>query len=181
MTEVSFYLELNWTGTGRDGAGEIQTDDLALEFSGPKWMGGRGAGTNPEELLVCAVSSCYTATLFSELRRAGLPVGSLAVGARGTVTGVPRHARFARIVVRPTIFGGDVARQGEYEAAAHVAHHRCFIGRTLAPDVAYQVGSVRVQEGAAPSTPRDRSLPAPEHRSLGGEPADQGFPIGRVA
>jgi organic hydroperoxide reductase OsmC/OhrA len=32
-------------------------------------MGGRGAGANPEKMFVCAVSSCYTATLFAVLRR----------------------------------------------------------------------------------------------------------------
>ena len=99
-------------------------------------MGGRGVGTNPEELLVCAVSSCFTATLFGVLRRAQLPVDSLAVAASGTVTGFPGHARFARIVVSPTILGGDVERHAEYETAAEIAHDRCFIGRTLAPEVA---------------------------------------------
>jgi osmotically inducible protein OsmC len=122
---------------------------VALELSGPKSMGGRGVGTNPEELLVCAVSSCYTATLFAVLRRARLPVDSLAVGASGTVTGFPGNTRFARIVVSPTILGGDVARREEYETAAGIAHDRCFIGHALAPEVVYEVGSTRVHEDAA--------------------------------
>jgi peroxiredoxin-like protein len=145
MDDLSFDVELRWSGTGREGGGEIQTDDLALELSAPESMGGRGVGTNPEELLVCAVSSCYTATLFGVLRRARLPVDSLAVSANGTVTGFPSHARFALIVVSPTILGGDAARQGEYETAAGVAHDRCFIGHILAPEVAYEVGVVKVR------------------------------------
>jgi peroxiredoxin-like protein len=108
-------------------------------------MGRRGVGTNPEELLVSAVSSCYIATLFGVLRRSRLPVDSLAVIASGTVTGFPGHTRFARIVVSPKILGADVARQPEYEAAATTAHDRCFIGRTLAPEVAYEVGPVKLQ------------------------------------
>src|SRR5689334_983706 len=83
---------------------------------------GRGVGTNPEELLVSAVSSCYTATLFGVLNRAKLPVDSLVVKASGTVTGLPGRARFAGIVVTPTILGGDLVRQREYEAAARGAH-----------------------------------------------------------
>ena len=145
MRDLSFDVELTWSGTGRQGAGKIQHDEVALELSGPESMGGRGVGTNPEELLVCAVSSCYTATLFAVLRRAQLPVESLTVSASGTVTGFPADTRFARIVVTPTIIGGDVARQPEYEAAASLAHDRCFIGHTLAPEVAYEVGSVNVQ------------------------------------
>ncbi len=148
MNDLRFDVELRWSETGGKGVGEIQTDDLDLELSGPKSMGGRGVGTNPEELLVCAVSSCYTATLFGVLRRAKLPVDSLAVGASGTVTGFPGHARFARIVVSPTILGGNVERREEYETAAGIAHDRCFIGHALAPDVAYEVGSVAVHENA---------------------------------
>jgi peroxiredoxin-like protein len=158
--DLSFGVEVTWSGTGRAGAGELQTDDLVLELSAPESMGGRGVGTNPEELLVCAVSSCFTATLFAALRRTQLPVDSLGVGAIGTVTGFPGRARFARIVVSPTVIGGDVARQTAYEAAAAAAHERCFIGRSLDPEVAYEVGSVRVQ-GGAPATASVQAAPAP--------------------
>ena len=149
MSDLSFDVNLRWTEIGGKGVGEIQTDDLSLELSGPKSMGGRGVGTNPEELLVSAVSSCYIATLFGVLRRRRLPVDSLDISANGTVTGFPGHARFARILVSPTILGADVARQPEYEAAATIAHDRCFIGRALAPEVAYEVGPVKVQADPA--------------------------------
>jgi peroxiredoxin-like protein len=149
MSDLKFDVNLRWTEIGGKGVGEIQTDDLALELSGPESMGGRGIGTNPEELLVSAVSSCYIATLFGVLRRRRLPVDSLDVSATGTVTGFPGRARFARILVSPTILGADVARLPEYEAATTIAHDRCFIGRALAPDVAYEVGPVKVQADPA--------------------------------
>jgi peroxiredoxin-like protein len=157
MKDLSFDVELRWAQIGRTGVGEIQADGLALELSGPKSMGGRGVGTNPEELLVCAVSSCYIATLFAVLRRAKLPADSLAVSASGKVTGFPTDTRFAGVVVRPTILGGDVARQAEYEAAATKARDHCFIGHALAPGVSYEVGAVKVREHA--SLPPDDSQP----------------------
>jgi peroxiredoxin-like protein len=145
MNDLSFDAELRWAQTGRTGIGEIQAEGLALELSGPKSMGGRGVGTNPEELLLCAVSSCYIATLFAVLRRAELPADSLAVSATGTVTGFPLHTRFAGVKVNPTILGGAADRQAEYEAAAARARDRCFIGHALAPDVSYEVGAVQVR------------------------------------
>jgi peroxiredoxin-like protein len=181
MSDLSFNAELMWTGTGREGAGEIQTDGLALELSGPESMGGRGVGANPEELLVCAVSSCFTATLFGVLRRAELPVDSLAVGAEGTVTGFPGHARFARIVVSPTVLGGDVERHSEYEEAADTAHYRCLIGRTLGPEVLYQVGSVRVQDDAARAATPDQALPPPERQRPLSDDVDERSPAWRAA
>ena len=144
MRDLSFDVELTWSGAGHEGAGRIQSDDVALDLSGPESMGFRGVGTNPEELLVGAVSSCYTATLFAALRRALLPVESLTVRASGTVTGFPAATRFTRIVVTPTVIGGDVGCRPGYEAAASLAHDRCLIGHTLAPEVAYEVGSVHV-------------------------------------
>jgi peroxiredoxin-like protein len=152
MNDLSFDAELRWAQTGRTGIGEIQAEGLALELSGPKSMGGRGVGTNPEELLLCAVSSCYIATLFAVLRRAELPADSLAVSATGTVTGFPLHTRFARVEVSPTILGGDADRQPEYEAAASRARDRCFIGHALAPDVSYEVGAVQVRAVAEVSS-----------------------------
>jgi peroxiredoxin-like protein len=148
MKDLRFDIDLRWSGSGRDGVGEIRADNVSIDLSAPESMGGRGVGTNPEELLVSAVSSCYTATLFGVLRRARLPVASLAVDASGGVTGFPGKARFDRLAVSPTILGGDPSRQDEYEAAAVLAHDRCLIGNTLAPDVTYEVSSVRVQEEA---------------------------------
>jgi peroxiredoxin-like protein len=149
MDELSFDVELRWAQIGRTGVGEIQADGLALELSGPKSMGGRGVGTNPEELLVCAVSSCYIATLSAVLHRAKLPAESLAVSASGKLTGFPTVARFAGVGVRPPILGADVARQPEYEAAAGKARDRCLIGHALAPEVSYEVGAVELCEQAS--------------------------------
>lgn len=173
MNDLSFAVDLRWSGIGREGAGEIQADDLTFELSAPGSMGGRGVGTNPEELLVCAVSSCYTATLFAVLVRTELPVSSLAISANGTVTGFPRRPRFARLKVTPTILGGDVTRQAEYEAAAALAHDRCVIGGALAPEVTYEVGSVDIREEVALTPPPERSenIQITHHDDLEREPA----------
>ena len=144
MHELAFEAELEWSGSGREGTGRIVTDDLVLEYSTPKSMGGKGEGTNPEELLVCAVASCYSATLLGLLHRANLPATAVRIAAAGAVTGYPAQARFERLTVSPTIVGGDPDRRREYEQAAETAHERCFIGRTIAGNVAYKVGQVAV-------------------------------------
>jgi peroxiredoxin-like protein len=150
MNELDFGVELRWTGTGGDGIGELRGEDAALDISVPEAMGGRGVGTNPEELLVSAVSSCFSATLFAVLRRAGLPADSIAVQAHGVVAGFPRESRFDRLVVSPTVLGGDSSRQDEYERAAVRAHDRCLVGNALSPEVAYEVGAVRVRGELTP-------------------------------
>jgi peroxiredoxin-like protein len=176
MSDLTFGIELRWSGTGSDGIGEIQADDLTIDLSVPKSMGGRGTGTGPEELLVCAVSSCYTATLFGVLRRAGLPVDSLAVGASGVVAGFPGRARFDRLAVSPTILGGDRSRQAEYETAAVIAHDRCLVGRALAPEVAYEVSRVQVRREVALAPAGRRAAPANGDKPATHNVADERVP-----
>jgi osmotically inducible protein OsmC len=143
-SELPFDVVLEWSGAGGEGMGRISTDDLEIEYSVPASMGGRGVGSNPEELLVCAVGACYSATLYGLLRRAGLPASAVRVAAAGTVSGYPAQARFARLTVSPTIVDGATARLAEYEEVAEAAHRRCFIGRTIAGNVDYELGTVSV-------------------------------------
>jgi peroxiredoxin-like protein len=145
MSSLSFDVELSWTANEEGGIGEIRTDNQVLDVSAPEAMGGRGVGTNPEELLVSAVSSCYTATLFAVLQKARLPVDSLKVAAKGTVCDFPRRPRFEGLIVSPTIEGGIPQRRAEYETAALRAHSRCLIGRALAPGVTYALGPILVK------------------------------------
>jgi nucleotide-binding universal stress UspA family protein len=39
MRNLSFDVKLTWSGAGHEGAGRIQTDDVALDLSGPAALG----------------------------------------------------------------------------------------------------------------------------------------------
>lgn len=144
MHELAFEVEIEWSGSGRDGAGTFHAGDRMLDWSVPVSMGGRGEGASPEELLVSAVGTCYSATLMSVLRRKGLRADAVHVAASGTVAGHPAEARLERVTVSPTISGADPRRGFEYDRAAHVAHDRCLVGRAIAGNVLYEVGQVVV-------------------------------------
>ena len=58
----TFTLTGDWTG-GLRGQGTLAVGGLASAISVPTVLGGPGAGTNPEELLTAAASSCYLITL----------------------------------------------------------------------------------------------------------------------
>lgn len=148
MADLTFAVVASWAGLGVAGAGQLAVGEGTYEFSVPTEMGGRGVGTSPEELLTCAVCTCFTSTLFALLSRARLPAAKLTVAAQGKVTGFPgRDARFAEIRVNPTVHEGDTGRLEEYARFACQARDRCFIGRTLQGNVAYQVDEVSVESG----------------------------------
>jgi peroxiredoxin-like protein len=149
MAELTFKSNLTWTG-GRLSRGTIEAGGESFQFSVPASMGGLGAGTNPEELLLSAVGSCFTATLAGTLEAGRLPVSSLEVRVDGTVSDYPGPAaKVSAITVNPTFRGVEFGREGEYENAARKARERCFIGRHLGPQVAYGVGEIAFEEAEA--------------------------------
>ena len=142
--DLSFQIDARWSGTGRDGHGTIRSGGLEIAYSAPASMGGQGSGTSPEELLMAAVTACYSGTLFRVLQQRELPVGHIDIRTTGLVTGYPRETRFQKIAVHPKVLGGDPERLGDYRAAAETARDRCFIGGTVRSSLEYVVGEVSV-------------------------------------
>ncbi|WP_052012291.1 OsmC family protein [Alicyclobacillus hesperidum] len=145
MADLQFSTHLKWRGTGRDGEGVVTLAEDGVVYSAPASMGGKGVGTSPEELLIAAVASCYSGTLFRLLKKAGLPVEQLEITAEGEVTDYPTQAKFSRLRVSPVIFGADRSRFEEYARVATQARDHCFIGKAIAGNVSYDVGKVDVK------------------------------------
>lgn len=166
MAELSFTSKLTWSGRSQ---GVVQTGGQSLQFSVPASMGGLGVGTSPEQLLLSAVGSCYTATVagLTEARR--LPAASIEVRVEGTVSDYPGPAaRVSAITVNPTFVGIELGREKDYESAAMTARERCFIGKHLAPQVSYRVGEVEfaAETPSAGDVLDVRALPAPRRHEL---------------
>jgi peroxiredoxin-like protein len=147
IRDLEFEVSTLWGGDGDARYGLLETGGREIEYSAPLTMGGSGEGTNPEELLLGAVATCYSLGLSHLLHKRDLQATSLSVRAHGYVSGYPLAAKFARIIVTPTIAGADIARAADYEAAANAARDRCFIGKTLAASVSYEVGQVAFADG----------------------------------
>ncbi len=150
MANLTFEVTTEWTGRGTDAVGVVHTGQQPVAWSVPASMGGNGEGSSPEELLASAVASCYTATLGSLLHRDRLPWTQLRVAAAEMVTTGPGRARINRIVVSPTVLGAEPERSGDYERLATLARDHCFVGRHLAADVAYEVGTVTLTAAGTP-------------------------------
>lgn len=144
MSEIEFEAIVDWNGTGQNGEGEMTIGEKSLRYSSPSDMGGKGIGVSPEDLLVGAVSTCYSGTLFAILVKKGLPVQRVSVRAEGLVTGFPTQTKFSQLMVHPTIVGGENSKQANYEEAAIKARDNCFIGKSISGNIDYKVGSVQV-------------------------------------
>lgn len=70
MVKHDFKVKTKWQG-GRDKVGTVKGDIIESQISIPSSLGGKGIGTNPDEMLVSAASSCYIISLAATLERAG--------------------------------------------------------------------------------------------------------------
>ncbi|RKD25554.1 hypothetical protein BEP19_01010 [Ammoniphilus oxalaticus] len=131
-----FNLEANWSG-GRDGAGKISSGKLQAPISAPAELGGPGTGTNPEELLLGAASTCYLITLGIVLTNRKLPVEDITLASECILDG-EGGLKFEKIIHRPTIILGKDATEEDIETAkkgAERAESACMISKTLEGNV----------------------------------------------
>ncbi|MFC7391814.1 OsmC family protein [Scopulibacillus cellulosilyticus] len=85
MSEFTFSFNGEWKG-GRAGKGHIRTEGIDNTVSIGAEMNGPGQGTNPDELLISAVATCYMMTLGIALDRQGLPYEKITVTSKGIVS-----------------------------------------------------------------------------------------------
>lgn len=70
MAQHDFKVTTQWQG-GRESVGQLNGDVLDEQISIPSGLGGQGVGTNPDEMLVAAASTCYIISLAAVLERSG--------------------------------------------------------------------------------------------------------------
>ena len=82
MAEHYFHLKANCPGLRND-IGTIDAGQLKTQISIPKEMNGPGIGTNPDEMLLGAASTCYIITLAAMLERSKIEKEDLTFGEIG--------------------------------------------------------------------------------------------------
>lgn len=92
MKAHDFKVQTSWQG-GRDTVGKVQGDVLHESISIPAGLGGQGVGTNPDEMLVSAASSCYIISLAAVLE----------------------HAHYEDVEIAQTSIGTAVLDQGKFK------------------------------------------------------------------
>jgi lipoyl-dependent peroxiredoxin len=131
----------HWEGDFKRGGGTVALSSGA--FEGPYNFSGRfedGTGTNPEELLGAAHSSCFAMALSVGLTQAGTPPESLDVEAKVTISQVEGGFEITKIdlAVRGKVPGIDEAA---FVEAANGAKANCPLSKALAavPEITLDV------------------------------------------
>ena len=119
-----------WNG----GEGEdVQAHDVllgaqTLPSSSALELGGDDTKSNPESLLVAALSSCHMLWFLALARKKGFEVASYEDDADGVLDG----KRFTGATVRPRVrWAGDPPPPEAIEALHHRSHELCFIANSV--------------------------------------------------
>jgi organic hydroperoxide reductase OsmC/OhrA len=121
---------VSWNGgEGEDvRAHEVLLGAQSLSSSSALEFGGDDTKSNPEALLVGALSSCHMLWFLALARKKGFEVASYEDDADGVLDG----KRFSSVTLRPLVrWAGDPPVPDAIEALHHRAHQLCFIANSV--------------------------------------------------
>ena len=136
-----FTVESIWTGDS-DGEGTLSCEGRYTDYARPAQLGGPEGKSNPEELLVNAVVSCYSITLAILAERKRLPLERFEVTGEGDVVRQPdKSLKFTAIRLKPRLHLTDTSEEIGTKAleAAVKAEDYCLISQALHGNVAISV------------------------------------------
>lgn len=143
-------IELKWAKTTPDFQYETYDRTHQVRFSGgiecrassaPEYLGNKDL-TNPEELLVAAVSSCHMLTFLAVAAKSKLTLETYEDQAVGYLEKDDSGKVWVKkIVLKPkTKFSGANPPDPEKLKSLHdKAHHNCFIANSIKTEVTYEL------------------------------------------
>ncbi|GAE92578.1 YmaD protein [Gracilibacillus boraciitolerans JCM 21714] len=137
MTMHQFKLQASWPG-GRNEVGYIESGNLQTEISIPPEMDGPGIGTNPDEMLLGAASTCYLITLAAMIERAQLPLEHLELSSVGDVDVSNGVFTYQRITHNPIVVLKKDATDKQFSRLQEIvkqAESSCMISRAIKGNV----------------------------------------------
>ncbi|CPA56971.1 Osmotically inducible protein C [Staphylococcus aureus] len=135
MHQHDFKVQTSWQG-GRNNVGNVQGDILSENISIPASLGGVGIGTNPDEMLVSAASSCYIISLAATLERAKFTDISIEQQSIGTACLNNGKFSMSKIVHHPQIPSDQIAQlEKRLPKLITIADNNCMISNAVRNNV----------------------------------------------
>lgn len=138
----AFNCKTTWRG-GLAGCGMLSCSGLETKFSAPTKLNGLGQGTNPEELLLAATSTCFLITLSALLDRAKTQVTGLSLDSEIIVeASVAFTIKSIRHLLSVTLsFGSTQAVIDQVQELIQRTEQLCMVSKALRPNVFIEVNS----------------------------------------
>jgi organic hydroperoxide reductase OsmC/OhrA len=132
MEDKHLYRVVAWWAAGRTGLAKADSAPNAVHFAAPPQFGGLEGRWTPEDLLLCAVASCFTTTFQAIAGYSRFEYTDLEVQAAGMVEKTESGYRFTDITLHTklTIPSEELRERGL--ALLHKAKGLCLVSKALA-------------------------------------------------
>jgi peroxiredoxin-like protein len=151
--EVHPFRVVAWWASGRTGFAKSDSAPNAIHFSAPPDFGGLDGRWTAEDLLLCAVASCYTTTFRALAENSKFEYTDLQVEAEGDIKRAETGYAFSTILIRAHVMITQEDERARAIKLLHKAQGLCLVSRALSvaqkfePHV--QVGELRPETGHA--------------------------------
>lgn len=141
MVKHDFVVHTSWHG-GREEIGKVKGDVISEQISIPSSLGGNGTGTNPDEMLVAAASSCYIISLAATLERAKFTHIHLEIKSIGSAVFENEKFKMEKITHYPTISLTEEEKtrlNKRLPKLLDIADHHCMISNSIRNNVKIEI------------------------------------------
>lgn len=149
--EALRFRVIAWWASGRTGIARSSSAPNAIHFTSPPAFGGLEGRWTPEDLLLCAVASCYTTTFRALADNSKLAYTDLQVEVESAIGKADSGYTFGEVLIRAYLM---IPREEERERAIrllHKAKEKCLVSRALSVEQTFeprvQVGEHRAEVG----------------------------------
>lgn len=132
MENEHTYQVVAWWSSGKTGLAKSTAAPNAIHFTAPPQFGGVDGRWSPEDLLLCAISGCFTTTFRALAEYSKFEYTDLEVETEGTIRKAESGYAFQDIVIRPILTIASAAEQPRADRLLAKAKQLCLVSRAVA-------------------------------------------------
>ena|SRR5579872_1343786 len=138
MAESHRFRVVAWWASGKTGLAKSDSAPNAIHFTSPPSFGGLEGRWTPEDLLLCAVASCFTTTFRTLAEYSKLEYTDLQVEAEGLIDKAEAGYSFTEIFVRAHLTIQQEPEQARAAKLLNKAESLCLVSRALGVKKTFQ-------------------------------------------
>jgi len=146
MEEAHQFRVVAWWASGRTGLAKSSSAPNAIHFTSPPAFGGLEGRWTPEDLLLCAIASCYTTTFRTLAEYSKLEYTDLQVEVEGAISKADTGYSFGEVFIHANLTIPQEEERARALKILHKAKGLCLVSRALSVEQRFEP---RVQAGEA--------------------------------
>ncbi len=138
MAELHHFRVVAWWTSGRSGFAKSDSAPNAIHFAAPPAFGGLDGRWTPEDLLLCAVASCYTATFRALAENSKFKYTDLQVEANGTIVKVDVGYALSDVFIRAILIISEEQEEERAMKLLQKTQELCLVSRALSVEPKFE-------------------------------------------